>query len=63
MFSVEIKFRGMIFDDSESNDFGKDSLLCWALTIEFMNGFELDVKCKLCLVQILRMGLVRLKDG
>ena len=63
MFSVEIKFRGMIFDDSESNDFGKDSLLWWALTIEFMNGLELDVKCKLCLVQILRMGLVRLKDG
>ena len=63
MFSIEIKFRGMIFDDSESNDFGKDSLLWWALTIEFMNCLELDVKCKLCLVQILRVGLVRLKDG
>jgi hypothetical protein len=63
ILGIEFYLSCIFFDDSKANNFRVDCLLGSGLAIEFVNGFELDVKRKLCLVEVFRLVLVGLKDS
>ena len=63
MFRVELNFSCIFFDYSESNRLWHDSLLRIRLAVKFVNGFKLEIECKFCLVEVLWMNLVGIKDS
>jgi hypothetical protein len=63
MLGIELNLSHIFLDDSETNRLGHDRLLRSGVSIKFANGFELEIKCEFCLVEILGMSFMGVEDG
>lgn len=63
MLGIEFDVSSIFLDDSEANRLGNNSQFRSSPTIKFVDGLKLEVECKLCFVEVLRMSLVGVEDG
>lgn len=63
MLGIKFNLSCIFLYESEADRLGHDSLFGGSLSIKFVNEFKLEIKGKFCLVEVLWMGLLRLKDG
>lgn len=63
MLGIEFNLSRILLDDPEANGLGHDCLFGGGLSIEFVNGFELEIEGEFRLVEVLWMCLVWLEDG
>jgi hypothetical protein len=63
MLGIEFNLSTVFLDDPEADGLGHDCLFGGSLSIEFVDGFKLEIEGKFGLVEVLGVCLVWLKDG